>query len=96
MPPVDPINVVALAAVVLGSLTVLIPVAGLTLRFAIKPVTDALKGSRQSGEERETIQLLERRMALLEQEVHSVTELRGDIVRLLEEVEFRKQLKSNT
>jgi Tfp pilus assembly protein PilN len=96
MPTVDPINVTALAAVVLGCLTVLIPVAGLTLRFAIKPVAEALTRTRQTAGERESIELLERRMALLEQEVHSVTELRADIVRLLDETQFRKQLKSNT
>lgn len=96
MPPVDPINVVALAAVVLGCLTVLIPIAGITLRFAIKPVTEALALTRQSGAERESVQMLERRLALLEQEVHSISELRADITRLIDEVEFQKQLKSRT
>jgi hypothetical protein len=95
MPPVDPINITALTAVILGCLTVLIPVAGLTLRYAIKPVAEALAQARQTGGERESIQLLERRMALLEQEVHGVTELRADLVRLLEEMQFRKELKSN-
>jgi hypothetical protein len=94
MPPVDPINVVALAAVVLGCLTVLIPIAGLTLRFAIKPVTEAMAAARSSGSEKESVQVLERRLALLEQEVHSIAELRGDVARLIDEVEFQKQLKS--
>ena len=96
MQTVDPINVTALAAVILGCLTVLIPVAGLTLRYAIKPVAEALARARQSSGERESIQILERRMALLEQEVHSVTELRADLVRLLDEMQFRKELKSNS
>jgi hypothetical protein len=91
--PVDPINVVALAGVVLGCLTVLIPVAGLTLRFAIKPVSEALGRARENASDAQTVQLLERRVALLEQEVHGMTELRSDIVRLIEEVEFQKQLK---
>lgn len=94
MPPVDPINVVALAAVVLGCLTVLIPIAGLTLRYAIKPVSEALGATRQGGSERESVQLLERRVALLEQEVHSLTDVRADVVRLLEEAEFQRRLKS--
>jgi hypothetical protein len=93
MPPVDPINVVALAAVVLGCLTVLIPVAGLTLRYAIKPVSEALGRSREGRDDAQTVHLLERRVALLEQEVHNMTEMRADIVRLIEEVEFQKQLK---
>jgi hypothetical protein len=92
MPTVLPVNLVALSAVILGCLMVLIPIAGLTARFAIKPITEALARVREGSTERETVQLLERRMALLEQEVHSVTELRGDLVRVLEELEFTKQL----
>jgi hypothetical protein len=87
-----PVDLVALSAVILGCLMFLIPIAGLTARFAIKPIAEALVRARDSGTDRETIQLLERRMALLEQEVHSVTELRTDLVRVLEELEFQKQL----
>jgi hypothetical protein len=96
MPTVDPINVTALAAVILGCMTVLIPVAGLTLRYAIKPVTEALARARQGGAELESLQLLERRIALLEQEVHAVSELRAELTRLLDELQFRKELKSNS
>lgn len=87
-----PVNLVALTAVVLGCLMFLIPIAGLTVRFAIKPIAEALGRGREGTGERETVQLLERRMALLEQEVHSISELRGDLVRVLEELEFNKQL----
>ena len=87
-----PIDWVALTAIVMGCLMFLIPIAGLTARFAIKPVAEALIRFREAGTDRETIQLLERRLALLEQEVHTVTDLRGDLVRVLEELEFQKQL----
>jgi hypothetical protein len=90
---IEPIDLVALSAVVLGCLMFLIPIAGLTARFAIKPITEALMRHSAGSVDRETIQLLERRLALLEQEVHTVSELRGDVVRLLEEMEFHKQLK---
>lgn len=96
MPPVAPVDLVALAAVVLGILVVLIPVAGLTLRFAIKPVTEALAASRQSASDQETIRLLERRVALLEQEVNGVSELRPDLERLVQDLEFQRQLKSRS
>jgi hypothetical protein len=56
-------------------------------------VSEALGRNREGGSETQTVQMLERRVALLEQEVHSMTELRGDIVRLIEEVEFQKQLR---
>lgn len=92
MPTVLPIDVVALAAVVLGCMIVLIPIAGFTARVAIKPITEALARNRESGTDRETIQLLERRMALIEQEVHGISEIRADLSRVLEEIDFQKQL----
>lgn len=95
MPTVMPVDLVALSAVILGCLTVLIPIAGLTARFAIKPIAEALARAREGTSDRETVQLLERRLALLEQEVHGVSELRGDLVRVLEELEFQKQLKKS-
>jgi hypothetical protein len=87
-----PVDLVALSAVILGCLMFLIPIAGLTARFAIKPISEALAKSSSGHADRETIQMLERRMALLEQEVHSVTEMRAELTRLLEEIDFQKQL----
>lgn len=92
MPAVMPVDLVALSAVILGCLTVLIPIAGLTARFAIKPIAEALARVRDGSSDRESVQILERRLALLEQEVHGVSELRADLVRVLEELEFQKQL----
>jgi hypothetical protein len=92
MPTVLPIDVVALAAVVMGCLIVLIPIAGFTARVAIKPITEALARNREGGTDRETIRLLERRMALIEQEVHGITEMRADLTRVIEELDFQKQL----
>jgi hypothetical protein len=87
-----PVDLVALSAVILGCLMFLIPIAGLTARFAIKPITEALAKSQSGNIDRETVQLLERRLALIEQEVHGLSELRGDLSRVLEEMEFQKQL----
>jgi hypothetical protein len=92
MPTVMPVDLVALSAVILGCLMVLIPIAGLTARFAIKPISEALARSRDGTGDRETIRMLERRMALLEQELHGISEIRGELVRVLEELEFQKQL----
>ena len=90
---VAPINLVALSAVILGGLTVLSPVSLLTLRYAIKPIAEALATARQGSTEKESVQMLERRVALLEQQLHGMTELRGEMSRVLEEMEFQKQLK---
>lgn len=89
---VMPVDLVALTAVILGCLMFLIPIAGLTARFAIKPISDALAKHGASGADREVVQMLERRMALLEQEVHGVTEMRAELTRVLEELEFQRQL----
>jgi hypothetical protein len=92
--PVEPINLTAITAVVMGLLVVLIPIAGVTLRFAIKPITESVARLRESGVEREKIDLLERRMALLEQELHGLGGMREDLARALEETEFQRQLRS--
>lgn len=89
---VEPIDIVALTAVILGCLMFLIPIAGLTARFALKPITEALAKGREGGVDREALQLLERRLSLLEQEVHSVGDMRGEVTRLVQELEFHKQL----
>ena len=48
MTPVLPIDLTAIVAIVMGMLVVLIPVAGLTARFALKPVVEALARYRES------------------------------------------------
>jgi hypothetical protein len=92
MPSVMPVDLVALSAVILGCMMFLIPIAGLTARFAIKPISEALARNREGSVDRETIRMLERRMALLEQEVHGIGEMREDLSRVLEELDFQKQL----
>jgi hypothetical protein len=92
MPTVMPVDLVALSAVILGCMMFLIPIAGLTARFAIKPISEALARNREGNTDRETIRMLERRMALLEQEVHGIGEMREDLSRVLEELDFQKQL----
>ena len=92
MPVVQPIDIVALAAVILGCLSFLIPIAGLTARFAIKPIVEAMKMGREGSLDRQSVQLLERRLALLEQEVHGVTEMRAELSRVREEIDCRNQL----
>ena|SRR3989304_1983069 len=91
---VMPVDLTAIVAIVMGMLVVLIPIAGLTARFAIKPITESLARLRQGNMDRQTVELLERRMSLLEQELHGMGGMREDVSRLLEEVEFQRQLKA--
>lgn len=90
MPPL--LNLVPLIAVFMGSLIVLIPVAGITARFAMKPIVESLARLRESGQKGEALELLERRLALLEHEVQNMSGLRDDVQRLVEELEFQRLL----
>lgn len=62
-------------AMLLTALLVFIPVAGLTLRFALKPMVDSIARLMEVRARSEEGALLERRIALLEQEVRA---LRGE------------------
>lgn len=84
-------TIVASLAIFLGLMVVLIPIAGLTARFALKPVMEALGKYRESQGDRQMQQLLERRMALMEEQMHSMDR---SLRELLEESEFRRELES--
>ncbi|MBV9774614.1 MAG: hypothetical protein JO040_11725 [Gemmatimonadetes bacterium] len=87
-----PIDITAIVGIVMGGLCVLIPVAGLTARFALKPIVEALARARElQGQGREAA-MLEKRVALLEQQMHNVE---GNLDRVLEESDFRRQLASS-
>jgi len=61
-----PIDLPAVIGTTLGLLCLLLPMAGLTLRFALKPLVEAW-GLRRGSHE--AIALLEKRIALLEREL---------------------------
>lgn len=89
MPPVLPIDLTTVIATVMGLLVVLIPVAGLTARFALKPVVESLARLFDSRTVEETVQLTDRRVALLEQQVEVLETM---VQRLQEERDFDRQL----
>ncbi len=64
-----PIDVTALVAAVLGISVVLIPVIGLTARFALKPTVEALSKLFEGRAKDEQLRILERRLELQEQEI---------------------------
>lgn len=91
MPTVLPIDLTAIVAVIMGMLVVLIPIAGLTARFALKPVVESLARVLHSRSVEETVQITDRRVALLEQQVESLESLVG---RLQEERAFDRELRA--
>lgn len=85
-----PIDFVALVSVIMGISIVLIPVAGLTARYALKPIVDALGRYFEGKGSEESTRLAERRLALLEQQID---EMQGALNRLVEVSEFNASLR---
>jgi hypothetical protein len=75
----------------LGILTVLIPIAGLTARFALKPIVEAIARMRevQAGATGREMNLLEQRVSLLEQQYQT---LDHTVERIAEIKDFDRQL----
>ena len=85
-----PIDWVALAAVIMGTLIVLIPIAGLTARFALKPIAEAFARVQEARGSQEQLQMLEQRLHLLEQQQANVE---STVERLEEVVDFHDRLE---
>ena len=90
-PPVAPVDLTGLVAVVMGLLVVLIPISGLTARFALKPIAEAVARMRESQGASREVAILEQRVALLEQQLSN---METDVNRLEEAREFDRQLQS--
>lgn len=82
---------IPLVAIVMGTLMFLIPIAGFTARFALKPIVEAMAKYRemQGGTAGRELNVLEQRVALLEQQ-YSLLE--NDMQRIGELKEFDRQL----
>jgi hypothetical protein len=82
--------------ILMSGLVVLVPVAGLTLRFALKPVVDSIARllevrNNSASRNLEAIDLVDKRLALFEQELNL---LRGEVRQLDERSEFYDKLTS--
>jgi len=88
---VTPIDLVELAAVIMGISVVLVPVIGLTARYALKPIVSVISRSIESRSTEESVQVVERRLELLEQQLEDV---QGSLKRLVEVSEFDAQLRA--
>lgn len=84
-----PVDLTSLVAVILGISIVLVPVIGLTARFALKPTVEALSRFFEGKGRDEALALLERRCALLESQLEA---MEADLHRLKEGAEFERQL----
>lgn len=90
---IQPINLTAIIAVFMGISVVLVPVLGLTARFALKPIVEALSRVFEGRGKDEQIQILEGRLGLLETHIET---LESTVHRLEEGETFERQLRSRT
>lgn len=84
-----PIDLVALVSAILGISIVLVPVIGLTARFALKPAVEALAKAFDARTLDETVRVLERRVELQE---HQIESLQSSVQHLTEARDFDRQL----
>jgi len=85
-----PIDLTSLVATIMGISIVLVPVIGLTARFALKPTVEVLSRLFDHRGLDESVQILERRMALMEQQLESMD---GSVRRLAEVADFHRALE---
>lgn len=86
-----PVDIVALVSAILGISIVLVPVIGLTARFALKPVVEALARVFESRSVDETVRILERRVELQEQQIEA---LQASLKQIGETQDFDRQLSA--
>ncbi|MGE0161114.1 MAG: hypothetical protein AB7T31_17085 [Gemmatimonadales bacterium] len=84
-----PIDITALVAVILGISIVLVPVIGLTARFALKPAVEALAKLFENRQLDETVRILERRVELQE---HQIESLQSAVQQLSDARDFERAL----
>ena len=90
---IEPINLTGLILGALGISIVLIPVIGLTARFALTPLVDAMSRLFESRGAEESLQIMEQRIQLQEQQIAA---LQSSVRSLVEGRDFERQLKAPT
>ena len=86
-----PVDLTALLAVFMGISIVLIPVIGITARFALKPTVEALARLFEHKGLEETVAIMERRMALMEQQMEA---MESSVKRISDATDFHRALVS--
>lgn len=88
---IAPINLTEIISVIMGISIILIPVIGITARFALKPTVEAFSRLFEGKGANEAISILERRMALMESQIESIE---SNVKRLGDVTDFHQQLES--
>jgi Zn-dependent protease with chaperone function len=85
-------ELIGLSAVVMGGLAILIPVAGITARIALKPIVEAMARYREMKGDDMAVNLLEQRMRLMEEQLHGMDR---SLRLLVEDADFRRRLETS-
>ena len=85
-----PGELLGLTAIVFGGLAVLVPIAGITARIALKPVVEAMARYREMKGSDDAVTMLERRMSLMEEQLHGMDR---SLRLLVEDADFRRRLE---
>lgn len=84
----SPHDAMEFAKLAIMGFAILIPITGVTVRFALRPLVEAkarmIAGSAQPE--------VEQRLGRIEAEVASLADLRGSLDRLTDELEFQRKL----
>jgi hypothetical protein len=83
-------ELIGLTAVIMGSLAIIIPIAGITARIALKPIVEAMARYRELKGADDTVSMLERRMSLMEEQLHGMDR---SLRLLVEDSDFRRRLE---
>jgi hypothetical protein len=86
---IETIDLEFLAIVAMPFILLLVPIMGLTARFALKPTVEAIGQVLHRKGTDEALQLMERRMAMLEQQIDL---MEATMRRLDETVQFDRRL----
>ena len=81
-------SLIPIVGIVMGTLTVLVPVSLIALRFAIKPIAEAIAITRSNVAPAE-VSLMKERIALLEQQLSGMD---SEVNRISEAVDFQDRL----
>ncbi len=89
-----PDTLIPIVSIVGGLLLLLVPIAGITARFAFKPIVDSmakLKEMQANSGPAADVRVLEQRVAAIE---HQLEGMDSSLQRLIEAKDFDRQLKS--
>jgi hypothetical protein len=69
-------TLIPIFAILVGGLAIIIPIAGLTLRFALKPAIESFGKLKEGQFQDQEIRLLEQRLSLVEEQLHQLSQVK--------------------